>query len=147
MSGETIIIKSQIWKHLDIISIILKNIPTLDPFVIFSNIPVYILYKDNSMVGFVCIKKWDHIIELRALYVFPKNRGNGYAKLLCVQVTQEFPGVYLLCRPDLIPLYSQCGFSIVSNPIGVMKTRQRLNTWFIAPFTGYKIIVMKNHPK
>ncbi len=147
MNGPVTIIKSRVWKHSNIIWTILKSIPTLEPFIIFSNTPVYILYKKNSMVGFVCIKKWDHIMELRALYVFPTKRGHGYAKLLCEHIVQEFPGVYLLCRPDLVPLYSQCGFSIVSNPAGVMKTRQQLNTWFIAPFTGYKIVVMKNHPR
>ncbi len=147
MNSEVTIIMSQVWQHPDIIWTILKNISTLEPFIIFSNTPVYILYKGNFMIGFVCIKKWNHIIELRSLYVSPTERGHGYAKLLCEQITQEFPGVYLLCRPDLVPLYSKCRFSAITNPVGVMKTRLQLNTWFIGPFTGYKIVVMKNNPR
>lgn len=147
MSNEVTIIKSQICRHPRIIWTILKNIPTLDPLVIFMNPSIYILYDSNLIAGFIAIKNWGNLIERGTLYVYPPHRGKGYGQQLCAEVMKEYRDVYLLCKPERVPIYLRNGFSVVSNPTGVMKMRQQLNTWFIAPFTGYKIVVMKNHPR
>lgn len=139
------IVTSRILKHPKIILTILKNFPTLDPLIILINSPIYILFIDNQIVGFVSIKRWGKITELGTLYIYPKFRGKGYIKYLYNYIVKEHNQVYLLCKPNLVFLYLKYGFFVDNNPIGVIWLRKILFDLCIKPFVGYKIIVMKNY--
>ena len=145
MNNQLSIYKSRILRHPKIIWTILKNVPTLDPLVIFMNAPVYMMFRNETLVSFVSIKHWGNQTEFGTLYTFPDERGKGYAKDLCIEVMKDYGLLYLLCKPDMVELYSENGFSIDQAPSGIMGMRKRLFDIFIAPFVGYTIVVMKRN--
>jgi len=139
------IIRSNILKHPAIIWTILKNILIpLDPFIIFTNAPIYIIFEGDTIAGFVSIKHFSAVTELGNLYTYPAMRKKGYAKELLAEIQRKYLTVYLLCKPALADFYSSQGFSVIPKPIGVMKLRKKLFDWLLRPFFGYEIIVMKH---
>lgn len=136
------IYKTTIWSEPTIIPTILKNTPTLDPLVIIKNSTVYIAKENNSIIGFVSIKKFHTTYELGTVFVYPDYRKKGYAEKLIAQAVQNLDHCYLLCHPNLVPFYEKCNFHIVHNAPKTIKQRQILFNIFLSPLFGYKICVM-----
>ncbi len=141
------IITSTILHQPKIIWTILKNIPTLYPLVIIKNSKVFVGYEGKDIVGFLSIKQFGDITELGTLYVYPEFRRRGYAEQLYQEARKEYSEIYLLCTPKMSEVYNRYGFSNVDYPTGMIKFRKRLFDIFIAPFVGYRIVVMNNSKK
>lgn len=135
--------KSNVLRFPSIIWTVIKHIPTLDPLVILTNAPIFIGIDQGKVVGFLSIKKFGKTVELGTLYVYPSFRKQGYAEQLFLEAKKQYPKSYLLCTPKMSELYMRYGFQIVEQPKGIMGLRKRLFDKFIAPFVGYRIVVME----
>lgn len=139
------IITSTILHQPKIIWTILKNIPTLDPLVIIKNAKVFVGYEGKDIVGFLSIKQFGDITELGTLYVYPEFRRRGYAEQLYQEARKEYSEIYLLCTPKMSEVYNRYDFSVIDEPTGTLRFRKKLFDMFIAPFVGYRIVVMKSN--
>jgi len=135
--------QTNVWGNPSIIFTILKNIPTLDPLVMLMNSPLFIMKEKNTIIGFVCIKKFNTIYELGTVFVYPKFRKKGYAEKLIKTATQTLDTCYLLCHPNLQLFYTKFNFHTVTNAPKTILHRAKLFNLFLAPIFGYKICVMR----
>jgi GNAT superfamily N-acetyltransferase len=139
------IYKTTLWSEPSIIPTIIKHTPTLDPLVVIMNSDVYIAKENNTTIGFVSIKKFKHTIELGTVFVHPEFRGRGYAETLIKESTNTIDSCFLLCHPDLIPFYEKCNFRTTEKSPTIIRLRQKLFNFFLAPIFGYRICVMELH--
>lgn len=126
------LLKTTVWSEPSIIPTIIKNTPTLDPLVILMNSVVYVIKNHNRIVGFASIKKFKNTIELGTVFVYPEFRGHRY-----------IDSCFLLCHPNLVPLYEKCNFRTTEQSPAVIRLRQKFFNFFLAPMFGYKICVME----
>jgi len=139
------IITSRIWKHPQIMSVILRNVPTLDLMVIILNSVVYYTTDDvGDIMSFATIKKFGSLYELGTVYTAPQYRGRGHSSQIINYITNHVTPVVLLCHPKLKSFYESVGFRKCDKCDTITNTRRKAFNLLLAPFAGYKIISMIN---
>ena len=137
------IIKSRLWKHLGLITTILKNSPPLDPSVIIFNPQVYLI-KKRKIISFLTLKKYDKFYELKTAYTYPGYRNKGYAMKLVKYATSDVSSDFLIqCDSKLEKFYNKCGFKRTNKMSFLFHIREKLFNFLLSIVFGYKIMTMR----
>ena len=140
--------KAKVWNKFKIVSVILKETPTLDPLVLVWNSDFHYIEYKNEIVSFLTIKRYGPYYELGTVYTFPKFRNKGFMKKLVKFVLSRKRKIfYLICYEDKKRFYQVFGFRQVQNSPWIFRYRAKLRNYFLKPFSRKKLIVMKNYFK
>ena len=135
------IIKSKLWKQPDIVKTIFKNVPPLDPTVLFFNPNVYFIRKKNKIVSFLTVKNHKNFYEIKTLCTIKNHRNKGYSsKLLSTNFKNS--ELVLQCDKKLESYYKKFGFNETKKIFGI---KTSLFNIFLRSLLGYKLITMQKN--
>lgn len=137
------ITRTRVWNEMEAVWTILKETPTLDPFVLVQNSELYVLKKKSKVVSFLTIKRLGKYEALGTVYTFPKHRKKGLMRKLIKKALKNRRNVYLVCYTDKSGFYKRFGFSLDKNAPWLFRLRRLLGNIFIAPIIGKKLVIMK----
>jgi len=136
------IIKSKLWKQPDIVKTIFKNVPPLDPVVLFFNPNVYFIRKKNKIVSFLTVKNHKNFYEIKTLCTIKNHRNKGYASNFFLSSSFRNSELVLQCDKKLESYYKKFGFNETKKIFGI---KTSLFNIFLRPLLGYKLITMSKN--
>ncbi len=125
--------------HPQVVKIILRNTPTLDPLAILLNSDLYILEEGSTIVAFSTLKKMGTAYELGTVYTHEDHRGRGYASLLIRRILEREDSIHVLCRESLSGFYTRLGFRERKDVHSMVQLRKYLFNLLLRPICGYSV--------